>query len=139
MMGMDNEGMETIFKFIDWLKLKIKLDSGEHRPPIVHEGDIWWVSFGKNVGSEINGKSEWFSRHGVIIKKLSVGFYLVAPTTSKIHHGNWYIRIRNTKKDSYVCLHQVRTIDYRRLSNKAGQVESSEFITIKERFYELYK
>lgn len=131
--------METLFKFIDWLKLKIKLDSGEHIPPIVYESDIWWISFGKNIGSEINGKSEWFSRPGVILKKLSIGFYLVAPTTSKIHSGNWYVKIRNGKRDSYVCLHQVRTIDYRRLSNKVGQVESSEFIIIKQRFHELYK
>lgn len=136
---MDNGKMETLFKFIDWVKLKIKLNSGEHVPPIVHEGDIWWISFGKNIGFEINGKSEWFSRPGVILKKLSIGFYLVAPTTSKIHNGNWYVKIRDTRKDSYVCLHQIRTIDYRRLSNKIGQIESLEFIRIKVTFHELYK
>lgn len=131
--------METFLKFIDWMRLKISLDTIQRIVPPVNERDIWWISFGKNIGSEINGKSEWFSRPGLILKKLSHGFYLVAPTTSKIHSGNWYIKIRNSKRDSYVCLHQVRTIDYRRLSNKVGQVESSEFITIKERFHELYK
>lgn len=131
--------MDALFKFIDWIKLKIKLDLVQRTIPPVDERDIWWISFGKNIGSEINGKSEWFSRPGLILKKLSHGFYLVAPTTSKQHTGCWYVKIRQTHKDSYVCLHQMRTIDYRRLSNRIGQISSSEFIAIKEKFHELYK
>lgn len=121
------------------MKLKLQLDSGNHIPPIVYESDIWWISFGKNIGSEINGKSEWFSRPGVVLKKLSSGFYLVAPTTSKVHNGNWYIKITQKKNNNYVCLHQIRTIDYRRLSNKIGQVDALEFNIVKQRFHELYK
>lgn len=131
--------MDILDKFLEWIKLKMRLNSGTHKPPLVHERDIWWISFGKNIGSEINGKSVWFSRPGIILKRLSNGFYLVAPTTSKIHNGNWYIKINHEKKDSYVCLHQIRTIDYRRLSNKIGQVDALEFTFIKERFHELYK
>lgn len=107
--------------------------------PVVHEKDVWWVSFGKNIGSEINGKSEWFSRPGLIIKKLSADFYLVAPTTSKIHTGNWYAQIKLQKGDSYVCLHQIRTIDYRRLYSRIGQIESVEFMAVKYKFHALYK
>jgi mRNA interferase MazF len=132
-------GMETFLKFIDWMRLKISLDTVQRAIPPVNERDIWWISFGKNIGSEINGKSEWFSRPGLVLKKLSHGFYLVAPITSKQHTGYWYIKIRLTHKDSYVCLHQIRSIDYRRLSNRIGQINSPEFIIIKEKFHELYK
>lgn len=131
--------METLFKFIDWMKLKIKLDSGEHKPPLVEERDIWWISFGKNIGSEINGKSNKFSRPGVVIKKLARNFYLVAPTTSKERIGNWYVRIQQNNTVSYVCLHQIRTTDYRRFLSKMGQVDVSDFTKIKTAFAELYK
>lgn len=131
--------MEIIGKFLDWIKFKMKLDSGTHRPPLVHERDIWWISFGKNVGSEINGKSRLFSRPGIILKKLSSKFYLVAPTTSKDHIGSWYVKITYASRQTYVCLHQVRTIDYRRLSNKIGQIDDIQFNRIKEGFIDLYK
>lgn len=131
--------MEILFKFIDWLKLKITLDSTSHRPPLVDGRDIWWISFGKNIGSEINGKSRLFSRPGVILKKLSNRFYLVAPTTSKDHTGSWYVKITYTNRHTYVCLHQIRTLDYRRLSNKIGQIDDEQFNRIKEGFADLYK
>lgn len=37
---------------------------------------------GENVGSEMNGKSDLFSRPALILKKLLASFFLVAPTTS---------------------------------------------------------
>ena len=131
--------MDTLFKFIDWMKLKIKLDSGEHVAPLIHERDIWWISFGKNIGSEINGKSDLFSRPGIILKKLSNSFYLVAPTTSKEKTGSWYTEINYAGRKTYVCLHQIRTIDYRRLRSRIGQIDDIQFGTIKERFKNLYK
>lgn len=137
--GMDNENMDTLFNFIDWLKLKIRLDSGTHKPPLVDERDIWWISFGKNVGSEINGKSVLFSRPGIILKKLSNSFYLVAPTTSKEKTGSWYVGINYAERKTYVCLHQIRTIDYRRLRSRIGQIDDTQFGTIIERFTKLYK
>ena len=131
--------MEIIDKFLEWIKLKMRLDSGSHKPPMVHERDVWWISFGKNIGSEINGKSRLFSRPGIILKKLSSGFYLVAPTTSKEHTGSWYTAITYANKKTYVCLHQIRTLDYRRLSDKIGQIDDGQFNKIKEGFTDLYK
>ncbi len=131
--------METVLKFIDWFKMKIRLDSAIYKPPLVSERDIWWISLGKNVGSEINGKSHKFSRPGIILNKLSGSFYLIAPTTTREHKGNWYVKIRQSQKESYVCLHQVRTIDYRRLLEKLGQIDESDFKQIKQCLMDLYK
>lgn len=131
--------METLFKFIDWIKIKIILDSIVHKPPLIDERDIWWISFGKNIGSEINGKSRLFSRPGIILKKLSSKFYLVAPTISKDDLGSWYVKITYAGRQTYVCLHQIRTLDYRRLSNKIGQLDDVQFNKIKAGFANLYK
>ncbi|MCX6712344.1 MAG: type II toxin-antitoxin system PemK/MazF family toxin [Candidatus Vogelbacteria bacterium] len=41
-------------------------------------------------------------------------------------------------KDMCVCLHQIRTIDYRRLSSLMGQVDEKDFKEVKEAFLKLY-
>ena len=66
-----------------------------------------------------------------MIKKLSRCFFLVAPTTSMPHEGSWYVRIKHAGKDTFVCLHQIRTVDYRRLSSRLGQIDSDDFDKVK--------
>lgn len=105
----------------------------------MRERDLWWVSIGENVGSEMNGKSQLFSRPALVLKKLARGFFLVAPTTSQPHEGSWYVKIGQAGKDMFVCLHQIRTIDYRRLSTKLGQIDTNDFDRAKEAFRKLHK
>jgi mRNA interferase MazF len=126
-------------RFLQWIRLKEKLHNGKGKPPLVKERDLWWASIGENVGSEMNGKSVLFSRPVVVIKKLSRGFFLVAPTTSVVHKGSWYVEIRQEGKVMFVCLHQMRTLDYRRLSNRMGVIDEEDFSRIKEAFWRLYK
>ena len=47
-------------RFIEWIKLKEKLHNNPAKPPLVREGDLWWVSFGENVGSEMKVKVSCF-------------------------------------------------------------------------------
>lgn len=132
--------MSNIIKrFLEWATVKEKLHNIEADPPLVKERDLWWVSFGENVGSEMNGKSKLFSRPALILKKLSHTFFLVAPTTTQQRKGSWYVHIKHTEKDMFICLHQIRAIDHRRLSSRLGQVDSDDFNKIKEGFLKLYK
>ena len=73
------------------------------------------------------------------MRKLAHGFYLVAPTTTKQRQGTWYVHVRLGNQDEYVCLNQIRTIDYRRLSSKVGQIDSDDFDRVREAFWRLYK
>jgi mRNA interferase MazF len=100
---------------------------------------LWWVSFGENIGSEIHGKGRLFSRPGLVFKKLSRGLYLVAPTTSQMKGGTWYVPVKQEGKEMFVCLHQIRTIDYRRLSTRLGILDEEDFKRVKEAFGRLYK
>ncbi len=132
--------MNTIVKrFLEWIKLKEKLHNIEAGSPVVKERDLWWVSFGENIGSEMNGKNSLFSRPALIIKKLSRGFFLVAPTTSQPHEGSWYLKIKHAGKDTFVCLHQIRTVDFRRFSSQLGRIDESDFMAVKKAFDKLYK
>lgn len=128
-----------IKRFLEWIGLKERLDFMTDEPPLVRERDIWWISFGDNVGSEINGKNKLFSRPGIILKKLSRGLFLVLPTTSKSKTGSWYVSLRQERKNMCVCLHQVRVLDYRRFSNRLGIIDEEDFRRIKEGFNRLYK
>jgi len=125
-------------KFLDWIKLKSKLHDKQHRAPYVSEGDIWWISVGENVGSEVNGKSEKFSRPAIILKKLAHGFYFVIPTSTKVREGTWYVAYQHKGKRSVACLHQARAIDQRRLWSKLGTLDDEDFTRVKQGFRDLY-
>jgi len=125
-------------QFFKWIGLKEKLHFKQHKPPHVSKGEIWWASIGENVGSEINGKSHLFSRPVIIYRKLSHGFYLVIPTTSQLKAGSWYINFKHHGKDMIACLHQIRTIDYRRLYSKLGRLDDNDFDHVRNGFMNLY-
>ncbi len=125
-------------RFLEWIGLKEKLNTTINIPPLVSERDIWWISFGENIGSEISGKSKLFSRPGLILKKLSRSSYLVAPTTSQPRKGTWYVSIKTERIVSTVCLHQIRTIDYRRLSTRLDKIDSDDFKEVKIALKKLY-
>lgn len=120
------------------MTIKDKLHHKAHEPPLVSERDLWWAGIGENIGSEMNGKSNKFTRPVNIIKKLSHGFYLIAPTTTQCHNGTWYVHVQLGGIDEYVCLNQIRTIDYRRLYSKIGQIDTDDFKKVKNGFSKLY-
>jgi mRNA interferase MazF len=125
-------------QFLQWIGLKERLHKSSHRPPFVSEREIWWISLGENVGSEMNGKSDRFTRPALIVKKLAHGFYLVAPTTTQPHTGTWYVRVRLAGVDEYVCLHQIKAVDYRRLYSRLGQINTDHFEEVRAAFHRLY-
>lgn len=130
--------MARMKQFLQWIGLKERLHTINHKPPLVSQGDIWWVSIGENVGSEVNGKSKLFSRPVIIFKKLAHGFYFVIPTTTQIREGTWYVKFRQQEREMVACLHQARVIDYRRLSTKLGTLDDEDYSRTKDGFRSLY-
>ena len=124
--------------FDRWNKKKKALDVGTHQPPLVSEGEIWWASIGENVGSEIGGKSDLFSRPVIILKKLAHGFYFIIPTTTQMRNGSWYVSFRQKNQGMTACLHQARAIDHRRLSSKLGTLDDTDFERVVNGFGALY-
>lgn len=139
------EGNFDLFKqaknarFDQWFNLKKILHARNTLPPVVANGDIWWVSFGENIGVEINGKSKVFTRPAVILKKLSYNFYFVIPLTTKNKIGSWYLNFYQKEKEMWACLHQARGVDYHRLYSKLGKLNDNDFLKIKDGFYKLFK
>jgi mRNA interferase MazF len=136
--------MNDIINFIQqqlqkWSILKSKIESKVKNPPSVKEGQIWWAIIGQNIGSEIFGKGQTFSRPVIIYKKLSKYTFLVIPTSTKIKTGSWYCGFYHSKKEMVAVLSQIRVIDYKRLENQIGDIDNKDFNNIKKAFLNLYK
>jgi hypothetical protein len=86
-------------QLLQWFDVKQRLRETPRDPPLVSEGDVWWIHFGENVGHEINGKNRSFTRPGIILKKLSGYFFFAIPSTTKPKFGSWYHHIHHTDAD----------------------------------------
>lgn len=96
--------METDNKhFLEWIELKSDLHfTGNY--PLVKEGQVWWCAVGENVGVEINGKHDTFSRPVLVMKKLSRYGFMGVPLTSQKHEGSWYAKFEFNDKEQYAAL-----------------------------------
>ncbi|MDB5245375.1 MAG: hypothetical protein JWN90_480 [Parcubacteria group bacterium] len=125
-------------RFLEWIRIKSALDKKTHQAPDVSEGDVWWASLGENVGHEIQGKDQNFTRPVIIYKRLSRNFYFVIPVTTKPHRGTWFVSYRFHSMAVTACLHQARSIDYRRLFSQLGHIDKASFARVQEAFRKLY-
>jgi mRNA interferase MazF len=130
--------MSILKRFLEWIKLKESLHAHTHKPPLFKDGEVWWCSIGENVGSEINGKNTFFSRPIIVYRKLSSNTFLAIPTSTQDKKGTWYIEITLHGIMSLAILSQIRVLDYKRLSNKIGQLGPTDFKRVKVGFRKLY-
>ena len=121
----------------DWFPIKEKKHNSSKLQKIAN-GEVWWVAIGENVGIEINGKSEYFSRPVVVLKKLSRYGFMGVPLTSQIHDGSWYVPFEFQGRLETAVLSQARTYSTSTLYSRIGQLPATDFNKIWEGFYRLY-
>jgi mRNA interferase MazF len=129
----------SLKNFYEWIELKVKLNFSDQKPPNVYPGELWWASLGKNVGFEINGKSELFTRPVIVLKRFAPGFYFVIPVTTQNRRGTWYVSFVQGSKTMVACLQQARSLDYRRLYSRLGSLDDADFHRVKDGFWNLYR
>ncbi len=116
-----------------WNTQKKELDEHDHKPPLFKEREIWWCSFGVNVGSEVCGKNDYFRRPVLVIKKLSQKSFIGVPLSTRENVGSWYISITHSDgKRNTANLAQIRHFDYRRLDKRIGTLDSRDFKRVQE-------
>jgi len=106
--------------------------------PRITDGEVWWVAVGENVGIEINGKSEYFSRPVLVFKKLSHLGFMGIPLSTQEHGGSWYVNFRFQGKEVYAALSQAKVFSTARLYNRLGQVAEDDMEKVKVGFRSLY-
>lgn len=124
---------------IRWFPLKERKHNIENsKLPKVKESEVWWAAIGENVGIEINGKSEYFSRPVVVFKKLSHLGFMGVPLSTKKHSGSWYVNFRFQGKEVCAVLSQSKVLSTARLYNRIGQIAEDDMDKIRDGFRELY-
>ena len=110
--------------FDRWNKVKKAINAADEEGRLYfHEGDIWRVHLGVNVGYEIDGKSSDFSRPVIILRKYNQYSFLALPLTTNARPNKWRMPIGSVAdRDAFAILSQLRNIDSRRLIEKKGHV-----------------
>lgn len=101
--------------------------------------EIWWCRFGVNVGTEQDGKGEWFVRPCVIVRGFGAEACIVVPlTTSKRSHS---LRIpigTINNRELKANLSQLKVIDTRRLEKKIGFLGKEIFNDLRKNIRDLF-
>lgn len=124
--------------FDGWIELKKDMDKFG-KLPTINEGEVWWCGVGTNVGVEISGKGQRYSRPVLVLKKLSKFGFMAVPLTSKPKEGSWYVSFEFQGMIQTAVVGQARVISTQRLNEKMGQVPKSDLEKVRNGFLRLYK
>ncbi len=112
-------------EFDRWNTQKKCINKSEERL-CFREGEVWWVHVGVNVGFEIDGKKDDFSRPVLILKKYNKYSFLALPLTTNARPNPYRIFIGMTDgKASFAVLSQLRNLDSLRLINKVAVIDAN--------------
>lgn len=105
--------------FDKWNEVK-KFTNNKSETFGVHEREIWWMSFGLNVGVEIDGKNQNFERPALVVRKFNREMTWVLPTTLQAKNEKFHEKFSFEKNDYFVVLTQMCTISTKRFLRKIG-------------------
>ena len=122
----------NLYKDFDrWNEVKKETDIN-HRPLFYHEREVWWCTFGINIGHEQNGKGNKYRRPALILKGLGKHTCIILPlTTSKHIHLFRFSAGTIAGKQAQITLSQISTIDTKRLVRKMGYLRKDLFVDIR--------
>lgn len=121
--------LNTVLPFIQWSGEKIKLHC-EAREVYFKERQIWWASFGQNVGHEMNGKNRFFERPVLIIRKFGPIFWAI-PITTKIKHDGYHVLFTRDGSSYALSLSHIRLLSSRRLLRYVGTLDEATSARVK--------
>ncbi|MCK5472098.1 type II toxin-antitoxin system PemK/MazF family toxin [Candidatus Gracilibacteria bacterium] len=125
-------------EFDKWNSLKKQTDLRE-KHVFFKERDIFWVRHGENIGFEQNGKGEYFLRPAIILKKFNQNIFWGVPlmTAEKINKKYYFEFASNRGEKSLAILSQIRLFDAKRLSQKIGMINQTDFSSLKAKLVEI--
>ncbi len=124
--------------FDSWINVK-KILNEEERKVFIRAGEVRWVSFGVNVGSEIDGKGVSFTRPALIIHVIGSNLALVIPMSTKLKDDTvGYIEFEFQNKKVSLCLHQARIVSHKRILSRKGKISGDRLKEVKDKIKEFY-
>ena len=98
----------------------------------IRSGEIRWVAFGVNIGSEIDGKGKSFTRPALIIHVIGSNLALVVPLSTKVKEVAGYLPFEFQGRTVSLCVHQSKTISQKRILSRKGRISEKKLGEIKE-------
>ncbi|MFH1947053.1 MAG: type II toxin-antitoxin system PemK/MazF family toxin [Candidatus Magasanikbacteria bacterium] len=121
---------EVAEKFIEWVKIKIRINFLE-KAFYFSEGQIWWASVGQNVGIEQNGKNAGFERSILILKKFNNEQFWSLPLSTKVKKNKYNYIFKKEGKEFCISLSQIRVMDKKRLLRLMEILPNDNLLEIK--------
>ncbi len=126
------------FKDFDkWNEVKKHTDNN-HTKVSIRAGEIRWISFGVNVGSEIDGKGESFTRPGLILHVIGSHLAFVAPLSTKVKEVAGYLPFNWKGTTTALCIHQIRIVSQKRVLSRKGRISEDKLKAIKDEIIKFY-
>jgi mRNA interferase MazF len=113
-------------KFDEWFLIKPKLDK-KSKFATYKMRDVFWCSLGENIGSEENGKNNFFTRPVAVIKVFNKEFCLIVPLTTKTKENKYYVNFMFNTKAQSAMISQIKSVDVRRFGSKIGTLSEKDF------------
>lgn len=113
-----------------WNVLKQKINARLYRNTL-RVGEVRWINFGVNVGSEIDGKGEQFLRPGLILHTFNDDLALVVPLTSKVKKLPGYLPFFVRNRDNALCIHQLKVISQNRILHRLERISDSRLASVR--------
>ena len=123
--------------FDRWNEVKKRTHAERLRLYTVRE--IWWCKLGVNIGTEQDGKGEWYDRPCIIMRGFGPDACLVIPLTTSAREHPLRIPIGLVEgKEARANLSQIRVVDTRRLEEKIGFLETKAFSKLRKAARDLF-
>jgi predicted glycosyltransferase len=119
--------------FDKWNELKKEIDIREKILKF-KEREIFFISVGKNIGYEQNGKGDEFLRPVLIIKKFNKRFFLGILLTKQGKNSDYYFKLN---ENSFAILSQIRVFDAKRMKYFYKRLNENKFYELIERIENL--
>lgn len=113
--------------FVGWSKSK-ELIHSTAQAPFYKEREVWWCTFGVNIGHEQDGVGKSYTRPVLIVRRLSRNMFFGVALTSRPKSGRYYLPIGMIEnRMATAILSQVRLFDTKRLVRKITTLDNSTF------------
>jgi mRNA interferase MazF len=105
----------------------------------IRAGEIRWVAFGVNIGSEIDGKGVSFTRPALIVHVIGSHLALVIPMSTNIKEMAGYIPFEWKNRTIALCIHQTRVVSQRRILSRKGRIAHSRLQKAKSEIAKFFR
>ena len=118
----------------EWNDLKQRINFSNRTIHYPKVREIWWINIGLNVGSEIYGKTDQYTRP-VLIIRIQGNVCICLPISSKIKKGKFKFKIYTYDFRCHcIILDQIRVFDRKRFIKRKYTISKNKFKRIIGKF-----